>query len=63
MSTRRPLGIGPTPTTTRSTATPAARLLPADRIQPGALLATPVGEQLPDRSGRRPLGTGPAACP
>lgn len=62
MSTRRPLGTGPT-TTTRSTtpiAAPAPRLLPAERVEPGALLAGRTdAETAALQDGRRTLGTGP----
>lgn len=65
MSTRRPLGTGPSTTTPRSTTPiPAPRLLPAERIEPGALLGTPVdAEPTALQDGRRVLGTGPKSGP
>ncbi|MFI6653825.1 hypothetical protein ACIBI8_40420 [Streptomyces sp. NPDC050529] len=63
MSTmRRRLGTGPTlPTTTSGPEQP--RLLAAERIEPGALLATRGADQLAAaRKGRRPLGPGSASA-
>ncbi|MEU9764014.1 hypothetical protein AB0D98_30780 [Streptomyces sp. NPDC047987] len=57
---RRPLGTGPTTSTTRST---APQLLPAERAEPGALLGTPGAAELPAAIRRRILGVGGAATP
>ena len=59
MSTRRRLGTGPS-TTTRSTPTTdtAPRLLPAERVEPGALLGEVERQDLVERKGRRNLGPG-----
>lgn len=64
MSTRRRLGTGPnsTPRSTPTTDT-APRLLPAERVEPGALLGDVERTGLADRKGRRDLGPGAAAMP
>lgn len=64
MSTmRRPLGTGPT--TTRSTPpdAPAPRLLPAERVEPGALLGDVEHQDVTVRKGRRILGPGITTTP
>jgi hypothetical protein len=64
MSTRRRLGTGPS-TTTRSTPTTDAspRLLPAERVEPGALLGEVEHQDVADRKGRRNLGPGITTTP
>jgi hypothetical protein len=62
MSTaRRRLGTGPS--TTRSTPTTEAspRLLPAERVEPDALLGEVEHQDVVARKGRRTLGPGTAA--
>lgn len=62
MIERRPLGTGPLSTsTTRSTELTTPRLLPAERIGPGALLGTRVDVEPPAAIRRRTLGVGGAA--
>jgi len=57
MSTRRPLGTGPT-TTTRSTPT-SPRLLPVERAERDELVDVE-HQDVADRKGRRNLGPGTA---
>lgn len=64
MNARRPLGTGPSSTSTaRSTEPTTPRLLPAERIEPGALLGTRGDVELPAAVRRRSLGIGGAAIP
>ncbi|WP_148022542.1 hypothetical protein [Streptomyces sp. OR43] len=64
MSTmRRRLGTGPTIPTTSPAGPEQPRLLAAERIEPGALLAARGDDQLAAaRNGRRPLGPGAASA-
>jgi hypothetical protein len=56
MSTRRRLGTGPTSTRTTPTTDTAPRLLAAERVEPGPLLAEAGHRETADRTGRRVLG-------
>jgi hypothetical protein len=59
MSTmRRPLGTGPTTTRSTPTDAPAPRLLPAERVEAGALLGDVEHQDVAVRKGRRILGSG-----
>ncbi|MGA5220901.1 hypothetical protein ACPCAE_33195 [Streptomyces cinereoruber] len=64
MSTaRRPLGTGPSATTTTVPAGPAPRLLPAERVERGQLLGDVEHQAVADHKGRRALGPGIAREP
>ncbi|MFF0674281.1 hypothetical protein ACFYVE_39465 [Streptomyces tendae] len=64
MSTiRRPLGTGPSTTRSTPSTDPALRLLPAERIEPGALLGVVGHQDVTVRKGRRILGPGITATP
>jgi hypothetical protein len=59
MSTaRRPLGTGPSTTRSTTTTDPSPRLLPAERVEPGALLGEVEHQDVAARKGRRNLGPG-----
>ena len=58
MSTRRRLGTGPSTTRSTPTTDTAPRLLPAERVEPGALLGEVEQPDVADRKGRRTLGPG-----
>ncbi|MDX2973812.1 hypothetical protein PWY87_35825 [Kribbella solani] len=59
MSTaRRRLGTGPSTTRSTPTTDTAPRLLPAERVEPDALLGEVERQDLVDRKGRRTLGPG-----
>ncbi|MGW1902953.1 hypothetical protein ACWCQB_37555 [Streptomyces hirsutus] len=63
MSTaRRRLGTGPSTTRSTPTTDAAPRLLPAERVDPGALLGEVEHQDVADRKGRRNLGPGIAAA-
>ncbi len=64
MSTaRRPLGTGPSTSTSTLAAGPAPRLLPAERVEPGQLLDDNERQAVADPKGRRTLGPGIAREP
>ncbi|KOG25965.1 hypothetical protein ADK35_08040 [Streptomyces viridochromogenes] len=60
MSTaRRQLGTGPSTTRSTPTTDPGPRLLPAERVEPGALLGDVEHQDVTaDQKGRRNLGPG-----
>ena len=58
MSTRRRLGTGPSTTRSMPTTETAPRLMPAERVEPDALLEEAERLQMPDPNGRRTLGPG-----
>ncbi|MEU8545317.1 hypothetical protein AB0C52_35840 [Streptomyces sp. NPDC048717] len=64
MSIRRPLGTGPTSSTTSTRTSSSPRLLPVERAEPGAVEHDQEHEHLdrPGRGGRRQLGTGPGTA-
>lgn len=55
---RRPLGTGPSTTRSTPTTDPSPRLLPAERVEPGALLGDVEHQEVTVRKGRRNLGSG-----
>jgi hypothetical protein len=64
MSTmRRRLGSGPSTTTSTPTTDTGPRLLPAERVEPTALLGEVEHQDVVDPRGRRILGAGAAATP
>lgn len=62
MSTRRPLGTGPT-TTTPTTTDSMPRLLPVERMRHDADPTDDGRQELAERYGRRPLGRGTERTP
>jgi hypothetical protein len=64
MSTmRRRLGSGPSTTRSTTTTDTGPRLLPAERVEPTALLGEVEHQDVTDQKGRRILGSGTAATP
>jgi hypothetical protein len=65
MSTaRRQLGTGPSTTRSTPTTDTAPRLLPVERVEPGALLGEVEHQDVTaDRKGRRNLGPGVVGTP
>ena len=62
-TTRRRLGIGPATTRSTPTTDTSPRLLPAERVEPDALLGEVEHRDVADRKGRRNLGPGITATP
>jgi hypothetical protein len=64
MSTaRRRLGTGPSTTRSTTTPDPSPRLLPAERVEPDALLGEVEHQDVAVRKGRRDLGPGVVETP